>query len=564
MVCGHCSVAVRDAMVSSSVQRSAVPGRGADSASLAGAVVAVGLPAERERLMAAGLPVDVVAAIQSARAPSTRGIYAFKWRKALSPNRCPIAGILTFLQELLEECRSHSTLKVYLAAISACHEGIHGAAPSAHPLAVRFLKGTRRLRTVTKSMVPSWDLVVVLEAMCEPPFEPLEALDLRMLSYKTALLLALASAKRVGDLHALSVHPTCVQFALDGSRVVLRPNAAYTPKVLSGAYSALSFELPALSNLSIDSEEDRKLHALCPVRALRRYIEQTLAVCSTDQLFVCFVGPVRDKPLSKQRISYWIVEAISIADKSKGLSLPAGVHAHSTRGMSASWALFRGVSVEDVCAAASWASPHTFVCFYRLDVTAATVARSVLTAAVSNQGPSLPWEAWGMWRCCSLAFSSATLRGVYICPIVMCCTEWTDWMGTLSYAYNYCSQKEGNEVQHLRAPRSRRLGEELDWKKGMTHATAFICCGQVVPPTSPCVTGLSGMIRGVFSRWRKSAISHSHVLYLISLLLGTVVICITQCLLHSWMNQQFEWMTRKDIYRHLLADLVSYLEYNLI
>ncbi len=67
----------------------------------------------------------------------------------------------------------------------------------------------------------------------------------------------------MGDLQALSVHPTCIQFVLDGSRVVLRLNAAYTPKVLSGAYSALSFELPTLSNLSIDSEEDRKLHALC-------------------------------------------------------------------------------------------------------------------------------------------------------------------------------------------------------------------------------------------------------------------------------------------------------------
>lgn len=35
---------------------------------------------------------------------------------------------------------------------------------------------------VTKSIVPSWDLNVVLEAICEPLFEPLDALDLRMLS----------------------------------------------------------------------------------------------------------------------------------------------------------------------------------------------------------------------------------------------------------------------------------------------------------------------------------------------------------------------------------------------
>ena len=42
--------------------------------------------------------------------------------------------------------------------------------------------------------------------------------------------------------------------------------------------------------------------------------------------------------------------------------------------------LFRGVSVGDVCAAASWSSPHTFVRFYCLDVTGPSVAHSVLSA----------------------------------------------------------------------------------------------------------------------------------------------------------------------------------------
>ncbi|MGH0157768.1 UNVERIFIED_CONTAM: hypothetical protein FKN15_034258 [Acipenser sinensis] len=36
--------------------------------------------------------------------------------------------------------------------------------------------------------------------------------------------------------------------------------------------------------------------------------------------------------------------------------------------MATSWALFRGVPVSDICAAASWATPHTFMRFYRLNV----------------------------------------------------------------------------------------------------------------------------------------------------------------------------------------------------
>ena len=47
-------------------------------------------------------------------------------------------------------------------------------------------------------------------------------------------------------------------------------------------------------------------------------------------------------------------------------------------GMATSWALFRGVSVCDICAAASWATPHTFVKFYRLDVSGPYVSQAVL------------------------------------------------------------------------------------------------------------------------------------------------------------------------------------------
>lgn len=113
---------------------------------------------------------------------------------------------------------------------------------------------------------------------------------------------------------------------------------------MSGVYSAPSFELPSLSILSIDLEEGRRLHALWPVRYLRRYIKQTQAVLSSGQLFL-------------HRLSHWIVEAISIGYKSKVLALPG-------RGMTLSWVLFRGVSVEDIFVVASWASLHTFVQFY--------------------------------------------------------------------------------------------------------------------------------------------------------------------------------------------------------
>ncbi|KAK5928475.1 hypothetical protein CgunFtcFv8_013535 [Champsocephalus gunnari] len=89
-------------------------------------------------------------------------------------------------------------------------------------------------------------------------------------------------------------------------------------------------------------------------------------------------GPHKGKPVTKQRLSHWIVEAIALAYTSQNLQAPSGLRAHSTRGLATPWALFKGVSIQDICAAASWSSPLTFVRFYRLDVSAPSVTRAVL------------------------------------------------------------------------------------------------------------------------------------------------------------------------------------------
>ncbi len=52
----------------------------------------------------------------------------------------------------------------------------------------------------------------------------------------------------------------------------------------------------------------------------------------------------------------------------RNLPSPLSLRAHSTRGVASSQALFRGVPLEDICVAAGWSSPHTFVRFYKLDV----------------------------------------------------------------------------------------------------------------------------------------------------------------------------------------------------
>ncbi len=162
-----------------------------------------------------------------------RHAYALKWNLFVEwcsshredPWKSPIRVVLSFLQQGLVRRLSPSTLKVYVAAIAANHDPVNGKSLGKHDLIIRFLRGARRLNPQRPPSIPSWDLSLVLTALQQGPFEPLQTVELKFLSMKTLLLLALASIKRVGDLHAFSVDDSCLEFGPADSQVILRPPA---------------------------------------------------------------------------------------------------------------------------------------------------------------------------------------------------------------------------------------------------------------------------------------------------------------------------------------------------
>ncbi len=317
----------------------------------------------RDAEVLSGLPPAVVNTIASARALSTRQAYRLKWNlfvdwcspRREDPRRCPIAVVLSFLQDGLERRLSPSTLKVYVAAIAAHHDAVDGKSLGKHDLVIRFLRGARRLNPPRPHLVPSWDLPSVLSALRGAPFEPLQSVELKFLSLKTVLLSALATVKRVGDLQAFSVDDSCLEFGPADSHVILRPRPGYVPKVPTMPFRDQVVNLQALPW----EEADPAIALLCPVRALRIYVDRTQSFRTSDQLFVCFGGQQKGRPVSKQRLAHWIVEAIVLAYQARRLPCPLGVRAHSTRGVASSWALARGASIADICKAAGWATPNT-------------------------------------------------------------------------------------------------------------------------------------------------------------------------------------------------------------
>ena len=295
------------------------------------------------------------------------------------PSVAPVRDVLRFLQARKEDGLTFNTIKVYVASISACHQGLDGKSVGSHALVSQFMKGVKRATATDKPLFPRWDLAVVLDGLLKHPFEPLESADIKILSLKTVLLIALTTAKRVSDIHALSVDHDCMQFSDDGRSVRLKPNLQFRTKTLR--IPEVPLKLTAFHPPPFTTAEDERLHGLCPVRALRLYVQATKDTRSTNQLFVSFKPGARNLAVTRPSVSRWVVEAITMAYVSAGMPVPGKLRAHSTRGVATSWALTRGVSVQEICDSANWSSPSTFVSYYHLDVSTSSVAHAVLGVA---------------------------------------------------------------------------------------------------------------------------------------------------------------------------------------
>lgn len=124
----------------------------------------------------------------------------------------------------------------------------------------------------------------------------------------------------------------------------------------------MKIELCGFYRLPFLSVEQRRLsflhlvHALCLSWSFTEDVAVRSTVCELCQ-------HPQAQSLSRQRLSYWIVEAFSPAYRSISLPLPQAERANSSWSVAASWTSLK----MDLCSAACWSSLHTSVRFYHLD-----------------------------------------------------------------------------------------------------------------------------------------------------------------------------------------------------
>ena len=289
----------------------------------------------------------------------TRKDYSIKFKKfnswccerEIDPNAATLTNCADFLSSLFQTGLKYRTISGYRSMLSVMLPQINGYPVGQHPDIKRLLKGVFNSRPPVKQLVPEWDLRKVLGLLSSPPFEPMNTISLKCLTWKTVFLTAISTFRRCSDIQALRMDVGFMNILSEGV-IFIREGLS---KQDGPSHNCKKIFVPCF-------KKNRKLD---PKRAIDIYLKRTLELRSSEnesirQLFVTVNKP--HKAVSKQTVASWIVKVIKLAYGDSDLGM--NIRAHSTRAIGPSWALFRGASISSILDAADWSSDTTFKRYY--------------------------------------------------------------------------------------------------------------------------------------------------------------------------------------------------------
>ena len=324
-----------------------------------------------------GFTDEVAARIEAPQRLSTRAVYKSKWSIFVkwcdshkvdfrSPSISQIADFLLYLFK--ERKHQPSTIEGYRTAI-ADMVGNGKLNISKDENLTWLLDSFHRDKPKGRRGVPSWNLSLVLHQLTKAPFEPMRKASLKHLTFKTVFLLALGSGKRRSEIHAWLYKN--IRHQENWSQVSLYPSPNFISKnqlAREGPASVAPVVIPAVApSLDKSLTEDK---SLCPVRALRYYLDRTKDLQKgKDLVFVSFRKSFQ-KDIVPATISSWIKQTVILCyqlsdEEAQNLHQ---VRAHDVRAFAASRAFQGGVSLDQILLACHWKAHNTFTQFYLKDL----------------------------------------------------------------------------------------------------------------------------------------------------------------------------------------------------
>ncbi|XP_064103326.1 uncharacterized protein LOC135213276 [Macrobrachium nipponense] len=304
--------------------------------------------------------------------PSSGRLYQGKWRlfqdwcqdKGIAPDEATIPQLACFFHHLRKDKQlSISAVEGYRAALNKVFS-LKGMDLAASPEILLLFKHFRKTCPPRELRTPHWDVALVLKSLRGPPYEPLHSASLKNLTLKTLFLLALASSKRVSELHALSYEVSHTRRWREMGFSFVPGFVAKTQDPSKPDEMFSSFTIPSLGDFTgFDKEE----LILCPVRAMKAYLKRTRQFRPAIKWLFVATGK-HPKEVAKNTISFWIRQVIRRAYENKEVPMPK-VRAHEVRGIGSSMLFRKNLSVSQVLRAGTWKTKTTFTSSYLQEVT---------------------------------------------------------------------------------------------------------------------------------------------------------------------------------------------------
>ena len=122
--------------------------------------------------------------------------------QGFNPIHATVGQDFDFLQEYSKLVQLNTVLG-YVTAISNRHALVDGQALSADKTVRKCVSSLKLTNDVPRSLVPVWNLDLVLAALKRQPFEPITSASLKHLTWNTVFLSAIMSMHSASELHAL-------------------------------------------------------------------------------------------------------------------------------------------------------------------------------------------------------------------------------------------------------------------------------------------------------------------------------------------------------------------------
>ena len=261
--------------------------------------------------------------------------FCIEWN--CDPYKTTVKDLLYFLTDLADKGLSYSVIKATKSAI--LHINVENPDIHNNKLISQFMKGVFKKRPPVPKYFNTWDPQQVLNYIKSWRDDG----TLKQLSFKTAFLLLLCSAKRGKEI--IDVHIENIQ--ISDVEVIIRP----------GDFSKTSSK-PNVKDPLIHLPKFSQDLRICVYTHLIKYLTETESIRKGEkQLFISFQKP--HKRISRDTLSRWI----------KCMLKKGGVDTdiyttHSLRHAATSSAAAKNVSLATILASVGWKSESTFTTIY--------------------------------------------------------------------------------------------------------------------------------------------------------------------------------------------------------